>query len=205
MARKLKTYQTSLGFFDLAIAAPSMKAALEAWGADSNLFHQGAAKESDDPDVIAAAMAKPGVILRRPVGSSGSFSEHAELPTDLGYTGKPATTARKSKGQKPEKTFSRPVDKVAERKAAAVYEQEQRRRDRERAREEESRRKERERRQRHVDEAQAALDKAEEEHAKRAAVIQAEVEAIEKKSQAEDARWERERGRLEKALRRARD
>jgi hypothetical protein len=26
MARKLKTYQTSLGFFDLAIAAPSMKA-----------------------------------------------------------------------------------------------------------------------------------------------------------------------------------
>jgi hypothetical protein len=50
MARKLKTYQTSLGFFDQAIAAPSMKAALEAWGADSNLFHQGAAKQSKDPD-----------------------------------------------------------------------------------------------------------------------------------------------------------
>src|SRR6476646_7498449 len=83
MARKLKTYQTSLGFFDLAIAAPSMKAALEAWGADSDLFHQGAAKASDDPDVIAAAMEKPGVVLRRPVGSDGSFSEHAELPTNL--------------------------------------------------------------------------------------------------------------------------
>ena len=69
MARKLKTYQTSLGFFDLAIAAPSMKAALEAWGADSNLFHQGAAKESVDPDIVAATMAKPGVVLRRPVGS----------------------------------------------------------------------------------------------------------------------------------------
>src|ERR1700710_1080372 len=67
MARKLKTYQTSLGFFEQAIAAPSMKAALEAWGADSNLFHQGAAKESDDPDVIAATMAKPGVVLKRPV------------------------------------------------------------------------------------------------------------------------------------------
>jgi hypothetical protein len=50
MARKLKAYQTSLGFFEQAIAAPSMKAALEAWGADSNLFHQGAAKESTDPD-----------------------------------------------------------------------------------------------------------------------------------------------------------
>jgi hypothetical protein len=44
MARKLNTYQTSLGFFDLAVAATSMKAALEAWGADSNLFHRRAAK-----------------------------------------------------------------------------------------------------------------------------------------------------------------
>jgi hypothetical protein len=67
MARKLKTYQTSLGFFEQAIAAPSMKAALEAWGADSNLFHQGAAKESADPDVIAATMKKPGVVLKRPI------------------------------------------------------------------------------------------------------------------------------------------
>src|SRR6266403_617146 len=80
MARKLKTYQTSLGFFDLAIAAPSMKAALEAWGADSNLFHQGAAKESKDPDVVAATMAKPGVVLKRPVGSDGPFTEHADRP-----------------------------------------------------------------------------------------------------------------------------
>jgi len=78
MARKLKTYQTSLGFFDQAIAAPSMKAALEAWGADSNLFHQGAARESDDPDAVAATMAKPGVVLRRPVGSTGPFREHAD-------------------------------------------------------------------------------------------------------------------------------
>jgi hypothetical protein len=37
MARKLKTYQTSLGFFDLAIAAPSMKAALEAGGGQQSL------------------------------------------------------------------------------------------------------------------------------------------------------------------------
>ena len=54
MARKLKTYQTSLGLFEQAIAAPSMKAALEAWGAESNLFHHGAAKESTDRGVIAA-------------------------------------------------------------------------------------------------------------------------------------------------------
>src|SRR3954465_6479195 len=83
MGRKLKTYQTSLGFFDLAIAAPSMKAALEAWGAESNLFHQGAAKETDDPDVIAATMSEPGLVLKRPVGSTGPFKKEAKLPTNL--------------------------------------------------------------------------------------------------------------------------
>jgi hypothetical protein len=80
MPRKLKTFQTSLGFYDLAIAAPSMKAVLEAWGAGSNLFHQGFAKETDDPDVVAATMAKPGAVLKRPAGSSGRFAEQADLP-----------------------------------------------------------------------------------------------------------------------------
>jgi hypothetical protein len=202
MARKLKTYQTSLGFFDLAIAAPSMKAALEAWGADSNLFHQGAAKESDDPDVIAAAMAKPGVVLMRAVGSDGSFGEHAELPADLGGSGL-RKAARKSKGPKAKKPSFRPVDKAAERKAAFDYERERRSRELERAKEEVARQKERERRQA-VDKAQAALDKAEQEHAKRAAAIQAEVEALEKRLQTEEARWHKEKERLEAALRRAR-
>src|SRR6195952_1548558 len=87
--------------FDQAIAAPSMKAALEAWGADSNLFHQGAAKESDDPDVIAATMAKPGVVLKRPVGSNGPFGEHAGLPTGLGRGGKSSGATRKSPARKP--------------------------------------------------------------------------------------------------------
>ena len=204
MARKLKTYQTSLGFFDLAIAAPSMKAALEAWGADSNLFHQGAAKESDDPDVIAAAMKKPGVVLRRPVGSDGSFSEHAELPTNLDGEKRKTKAPRQSKGSKAKKPSSLPVDKAADRKAALAFEKEQKRRERERASEEAARERERERRQRAVDKAQAALETAEREHAKKTAAIQAEVEALEKRSRAEDARWDKEKERLEAALRHAR-
>jgi hypothetical protein len=204
MARKLKTYQTSLGFFDQAIAAPSMKAALEAWGADSNLFHQSAAKESDDPDVIAATMAKPGVVLRRPVGSNGSFSEHAALPTALGAAGSPTKSARKPGDGQAKRSPARLVDKAAERKAAVAYEREHKHRDRQRAREEDTRKKERERRHRAVDKAQAAMDKAQREHAKRAAALQAEVEALEDKSQAEDARWDKEKEQLEAALRRAR-
>lgn len=202
MARKLKTYQTLLGFFDLAMAAPSMKAALEAWGADSNLFHQGAAKESHDPDVIAATMAKPGVVLRRPVGTDRPFSEHAELPTDLGGGG-PTKAARKSKGPKAKQPSSHPLDKAAERKAALAYERGQARRERERAREEAARQKDHERRQHAVDKAQAALKRAEQEHAKRTAAIDAEVEALEKRSQAEKTRWDKEKERLEAALRRA--
>jgi hypothetical protein len=85
MPRKLNVYQTSQGFFDLAIAAPSMKAALEAWGAGSNLFHQGVAKESDDRKIIDAAMEKPGIILQRPVGTDGPFREHADLPTAASF------------------------------------------------------------------------------------------------------------------------
>ena len=204
MARKLKTYQTSLGFFDLAIAAPSMKAALEAWGADSNLFHQGAAKESDDPDVVAAALKKPGVVLRRPVGSSGSFGEHAELPTDLDGGGRRTRTVRKSAGRKLRKADAHPIDEAAEDAAPLAYDREQRRRDVERAREEAAGQKERERRQRAVDKAQAALDKAGREHAKRAAAFQAEIEALENKLQTEHAGWRKDQERLDAALRRAR-
>jgi hypothetical protein len=107
MAKKLKTYETSLGFFDLAIAAPSMKAALEAWGADSNLFPQGVAKQSEDPEIIAAAMAAPGVVLKRPVGSSGPFKEHAELPTNLAGDRGSKRSDRKSQGRKAQKPSRR--------------------------------------------------------------------------------------------------
>ena len=77
-----------------------MKAALEAWGTKTNLFRQGVAKEVDDPEVIAATMRKPGVILRRPVGSNGPFKEHADLPTHLPcdeVKGRPGKVGAKTK------------------------------------------------------------------------------------------------------------
>jgi hypothetical protein len=203
MARKLKTFQTSLGFYDLAIAAPSMKAALEAWGAGSNLFHQGVAKETDDPDVVAATMSKPGVVLKRPAGSNRRFAEHSDLPSDLGSAEK--GSRRESRRAKP---ASRPLPEISEwdsRKAAAAFEKEQKRRDAERRREEAARERDRERREKATAKAQAALDKAEREHAKWAADIQAELEALEKRARGEEARWEKKRERLQAALRRARE
>ena len=125
MARKLKTYQTSLGYFDMAIAAPSMKAALEAWGSKSNLFHQGFATETDDPDVIAAAMSKPGVILRRPVGSDGPFKVDADLPSDLSR--KKVKDRPGKHRRRPGKSSARAIDHQAARKVASAYEREQKR------------------------------------------------------------------------------
>jgi colicin import membrane protein len=110
MARKLKTYETSQGFFDLVIAAPSMKAALEAWGANSNLFHQGFAKEVDDPKTVKAALAKPGILLKRPVGSSEPFREQAHLPTSAQLSG-PAPRAQKPANKPNRAPSPRPMTK----------------------------------------------------------------------------------------------
>src|SRR4051794_142417 len=191
MARKLKTYQASVGFFDLAIAAPSMKAALEAWGSNSNLFHQGVAKESSDPEVIAAAMSKPGVIVRRPVGSNGPFKEHAHLPRHL------SADEVKSKPARPrphgKKQPARNIDDKTARKAALAFEKEQRQRESERGKEEAARAKQRERRQKKTAKAEAALANAKREHEKRASTIEAERAALDRRSQAEDARWEKQK------------
>lgn len=202
MARKLKTYQTSVGFFDMAIAAPSMKAALEAWGAKSNLFHQGFASEVDDAEIVAATMSRPGVVLRRPVGSNGPFREDADLPDDLSR----AEIKGKSKRQqaRPGKRPARKVDDKAARKAALAYEKEQKQRDSERRKQEAARAKERQRREQAVAKAEAAIEHARQDHEERLGRIDAERAALEERAQAEDQRWEKQKERLDTALRRAR-
>src|SRR5580704_507248 len=111
MPRKLKTFITNLGFFELALAAPSMKAALEAWGMGHNAFHHGFARETDDPRIVAAAMAKPGVVLRRPVGTNGAFAENAELPRNWKIT-PPKTPPVKPVSKAPSRPDPKPRQKA---------------------------------------------------------------------------------------------
>src|SRR5215510_12528096 len=193
MASKLKTYVTSVGFFDLAIAAASMKAALEAWGSNTNLFHQGFAREVNEASVVEATLAKPGVVLRRPVGSNKPFAEDASLPTSL--AGDPVRT---SKRRERKERSPREIDQKVARKAALSYEKW--RRDAENRKEEAAREKAR---QRAIEKVQAELDKAEREHTRRLDVIETERADIEARAQAEDARWHKRKSELEKALRRA--
>ncbi|MBP6878535.1 MAG: hypothetical protein KBC34_10970 [Phenylobacterium sp.] len=65
MAR-LKVFVTSDGFTDYVVAATSRARALAAWGARQDLFQTGGARETDDPDLVSAASAQPGLVLRRP-------------------------------------------------------------------------------------------------------------------------------------------
>lgn len=202
MARKLKTFTTSAGFFDLAVAAPSMKAALEAWGSKNNLFQHGFARVTDDPKIVAATMARPGVVLRRPVGSNGAFSEHAKLPTDLPI-GNVRRTPAKRAARKHEPP-SKPVDDKAAREAARAFEKEQKRRDSERRKEEAVREKERARRERAVAAAEASLEQARQDHQSRLAEIEKDRAALDKRALAEDARWSKKKEELEAGLRKAR-
>ena len=64
MPRQLKVFRTTTGFHDAYVAAPSQKAALEAWGADANLFARGVAEQVTDPKLTAAPLARPGEVIK---------------------------------------------------------------------------------------------------------------------------------------------
>lgn len=64
MPRQLKVFRTSTGFHDAYVAAPSQKAALEAWGADANLFARGVAEQVTDPALTVEPLKRPGEVIR---------------------------------------------------------------------------------------------------------------------------------------------
>jgi colicin import membrane protein len=174
-----------------------MKAAAEAWGSKTNDFKRGFAKETNDPAIVAATMAKPGFVLRRPVGSNGVFSEH--LPIDK-------VKERRTKSRpKTEEPPARQVDNQAAREAALAFERGQKRRDIARRKEEAASEKRRKRREQAIAKAERALEHATREHEAKSKKIEQERAAFDRRSQAEDARWEKQKEKLEIALRRARD
>ena len=72
-AQKLKVFRTPIGFHDAYVAAASQKAALEAWGADANLFAQGIAEQVTDEKLIEEPLSRPGEVVKR---LRGSQEEH---------------------------------------------------------------------------------------------------------------------------------
>lgn len=80
MPRALKIFKTHIGFHDLIVAAPSMKAAAAAWEASPRLFTQGFAEQTHEPEAVKAALAEPGMVLRRPHGQAGSYKARPDKP-----------------------------------------------------------------------------------------------------------------------------
>lgn len=76
--RKLKVFRTAIGFHDAYVAAPSRNAALAAWGSDADLFARGVAEEVTGPELMAAALARPGEVVRRSRGTTDEY--FAALP-----------------------------------------------------------------------------------------------------------------------------
>ncbi len=79
-AAKLKVYRTPIGFHDAYVAAPSQKAAMEAWGSDKDLFSRGEAELVTDPELAAEPLARPGAVIKRLRGTAAE--QIAALPPD---------------------------------------------------------------------------------------------------------------------------
>lgn len=104
MARAPKVFAARVGFFDTVIAAPSQKAALEAWGAERNWFGEGLAAPTQDTQAVADALAHPGQVLRRPVGSAGPYTADAaaaDIPVPAGARPKKKANAAAEKAKAP--------------------------------------------------------------------------------------------------------
>jgi colicin import membrane protein len=223
MAKKLKVYQTSIGFFDLAVAAPSMKAAAEAWGADPDIFKRGFAKQTEDPKVVEATIATPGVVLRRPVGSHGDFTEKAALPKapEGGRQAPQDRAERADAGKKPdtksdekakrnvtaalekEKRNAAAALEKEKRDAAAALEKEKKRQALDRAKAEAERERAKKQRERMVAKADAAFERARSRHDDAMDSIRQRREELDKDEASEDQGWEREQQAHDDALKEA--
>jgi len=72
---KLKVFCATSGFDNSVVAAPSRPAALKAWGAKTDLFSMGVARQVTDPKIVKKALARPGEVIR--LGRSGGGEAEA--------------------------------------------------------------------------------------------------------------------------------
>jgi hypothetical protein len=192
MARqpKLKVYRLPVGFHDAYVAAPSQKAAIEAWGSDKDVFQRGQAELVEDPKLTKEPLASPGEVIKRLRGTA------AEQMAALGKSepaprrksrrtsseAEPEARARSSAGAKPSARAKpaprpRPPPKPKPRPSRAA-----------------------------LDKAEQALAEAEERHqqdrrkiAEREAALARERKALEKKQADERERLEARRDKAEAA------
>lgn len=117
-AAKLKVFRMAVGFHDAYVAAPSQKAAAQAWGADASVFARGEAEPVTDPELTKEPLARPGEVVKRLRGTA------EEQIAALGETEEAApksADARAKAAAKPKPRPSRaPVDEAEQAVAEAA-------------------------------------------------------------------------------------
>lgn len=118
MARssKLKVFRVPIGFHDAYVAAPSQKAAIEAWGSDRDVFARGEAELVTDPTLTAEPLARPGEVVKRLRGTAAE--QLAALPPNKAAAAPRSKEARPA----PQGRQAKPARKVAPRPSRAVLE-----------------------------------------------------------------------------------
>lgn len=109
MPRKLKVFRTTTGFHDAYVAAPSRKAALEAWGADANLFARGVAEQVTDPKLMAGPLERPGEVIK--VSRGDLAAQLKALGPRKKSKAKATTEEPEEQPPKPRKAKSKPPPK----------------------------------------------------------------------------------------------
>lgn len=99
-SQRLNVYVTPAGFYDAVIAAPNQKAALEAWGAQADLFAQKLAEAETDQAWRAKALASPGEVLKKPRGDAAELLARP-APAKRAAAKKSATPAGKLRPSTP--------------------------------------------------------------------------------------------------------
>ena len=167
-APNLKVFRMPVGFHDVYVAAPSQKAAAEAWGTDTSVFSRKEAELVTDPKLIAEPLASPGKVIKRLRGTEAE--QIAALGADEATA--PAKGA-KPVAQPKKKPKPRPSRGAVDEAEAALAEAEARQREerreiaereaalaREREAIEKKQRQERERLEARRDKAEAAYEEA---------------------------------------------
>jgi len=116
MPRALKVYRTAIGFHDAYVATPTKKAALEAWGADRNLFTSGRAEEVTDAALTKAPLAEPGKVIKVLRGSAAEQFAALEKSAPRQSRAKPADTSTAKAAPRPSRA---PLEQAEKALAAA--------------------------------------------------------------------------------------
>jgi hypothetical protein len=113
---KLKVYRTPIGFHDAYVAAPSMKAALRAWGTTKNLFSRGAAEIVTDAKLTKEPLARPGEVIKR---ARGSVAEHRKAAGSGREANEGKTAAQPKPAKRPPRPDREPLEKAEQALSAA--------------------------------------------------------------------------------------